>query len=97
MDKIPLSNLIVELRRQLEEAQRQGQDQDIRFQIEDVELELQVTSSLEGGAKAGFKLWVIDAEATGKAVEQSVQKIKFKLKPMDTEGRPIDVSDDDTI
>jgi hypothetical protein len=90
---IALSDVIVDLRRELLKAQEKGRDQDLKFRVEDIEVELQVTATKEAGAEGGGKFWVYNAKAQGKLGKQSVQKLKFKLKPETADDKPLKVKD----
>jgi chorismate synthase len=93
--KIPLADLLIELRRELEEARRAGEDQNLRFRVESVEVELKVTVSKGAEAGAGFKFWVINGDAKGKIAAESVQTLRLKLDPINADGSDTLVSDRD--
>ncbi len=95
MSKIELSELIVELRRELLEARARGEREDLRFQVEEVEIEVNLATTKEGSAKTGVKFWVLNAETQGKLAAETVQKVRIKLKPLDAAGGPTLVSDED--
>jgi len=99
--KIPLADLLIELRRELEEARRAGEDQNLRFRVESVEVELKVTVSKSAEAGAGFKFWVIDGDAKGKIAAESVQTLRLKLDPLvsDAQGNPVplDINDERSL
>ncbi len=94
-NKIGLSDVIVNLRSELVRAQKEGEGKGVRFRVEDIEVELQVTATQEAGVEGGVKFWVYNAKAEGKLAKQGVQKLKFKLKPGGPDGRPIEVADHD--
>ena len=83
---ILLSELIAELRRELAEAQVQGQGIHPRLRIEEAEIELQVVITREDNAGIGVKFWVLNADIKDKHADATTQKIKLKLKPSDVEG-----------
>ena len=97
--KIPLADMIVALRKELLQAQQKGADEDLRFRVEDVEMEVQVTVSTDAQTQAGFDFWVIDAKTKAKVSAQSLHKIKLKLTPFQgdpaqpDENKPVTVSD----
>jgi hypothetical protein len=95
LELIPLAEAISALRTQLAEAQRQGRDQEIRFEVGDVEVEFQVVveREAEAGGKIGFRLFGLGSEATagGKLADARTQMIKLTLTPK-TSGRRIDIS-----
>lgn len=64
MDKIPLSEMLAELRKQLLEAQDLGKDAPLKFLIEDVELEVQLATTRGADGSVGVKFWVYNAALT---------------------------------
>jgi len=92
MEGVELSTMLASLRKELGKAQQEGDGKEIKFAVSDVELELQLTVTEEGGGKAGVKFWVVNAETGGKITSQSIQKIKLNLKP-ETNGETTKVAD----
>lgn len=86
MEKIALSKMIAELRQELAQAQKQGGDDDLKFRVEDIELELKVVATEGGKLGAGVKFWVINAEGEGNYSSELVQTVRLKLKPEDSKG-----------
>jgi len=86
MTRIELSDMIVGLRKELQEAQAKAEKEDLKFKVESIDVEVQVTVSkeanVEGSAK--WKFWVF-GEAEGKAgvgvAKETVQTIRLKLTP----------------
>jgi hypothetical protein len=101
MDKIPLADMLIELRSELDHAQKEGDGKALRFHIETIDLELQVTASESGEVGGGFKFWVVNGDAKGKVAAESLQKLHLKLNPIavDDAGneRPANIADDDVI
>jgi hypothetical protein len=95
-ERIALSDMIVDLRRELLEAQQSGTNQDLKFNIEEIEVELQITASREVGAEVGVKFWVYNANAHGKLADVAVQKLRLKLKPILASGTDFTVGDRDS-
>lgn len=93
-DEILLADAIEALRAQLSEAMKAGEGKDVRFRVEDLELELQAVVTREAtgktGAKGGIKFWLVSGEASaevgGKVGSSSVQRIKLRLKPVGPDG-----------
>ncbi len=92
MERTSLSQVLIQLRRDLLEAQKEGEGQDLRFVVEDAEVELQVvaTSDTEGGI--GVRFWVISAEGGAKAGDTLTQTLRLKLSSVDQHGNPVYVS-----
>ena len=97
MDMIPLSEMLAELRKELLEAKWEGQSSDLKFLIEDIEIELQIVTTKGGKGGGGVKFWVYNAEAEVNASQAQTQKLKLKLKPVGRDEKPIKVSDPDNL
>lgn len=92
-DTFELSDVIANLRQNLEHAKQQGSGEDLQFLLDDIELEFQVVITKEGGGKFNIKFWVLNAAADGKYTNAVTQKIKMKFKVKDnTSGEPLAVS-----
>lgn len=73
--------MIGQLRQELSAAIREGEGEDLRFELRPVELELTVAVSKEAGPNAKVRFWVIELGADGKAASQATQKITLTLDP----------------
>jgi hypothetical protein len=78
-----LVEVLAALRSQLSEARHQGEGQDLRFSLEDIEVELSFQISKDATAKGGVKFWVVTADLGGKIASEAVQKVKLKMKLSD--------------
>lgn len=78
---IELSRMIAAVRWELAQAEQQGRDQDVRFRVEEVELELAVTLEHTETVGAGVKVWVIEAGADDTKRVARAHKMKVKLTP----------------
>ncbi len=85
-DKIPLSDLLVELRKELLDAQNKAEQAQLRFKVEDIDLELKVGATSSGTVGGGVKFWVYNAEAKGTISTEAVQTIRLKLSPVSADG-----------
>jgi len=85
--QIPLAAMLGELRTELLQAQGAGAGSALLFQIEDIEVELQIAATQEAEGGVGIKFWVLDASAKLKDSAVSTQKVKLKLKVVDRQGR----------
>ena len=97
MAKLELSDMIVGPREELLDAQTKGADQGLRFDVEQIEIEAQVTvaKSAMAETKGGWKFWVVDAEAKigGEISKENVHTVKVTLKPKQ-DGEPLQVDRD---
>lgn len=78
---IELSEMIRELRQQLNSALADGADDPVRFEVGPVEIEASVAVTREAGADAKVRLWVVDAGANGKYAHAQTQRITLTLNP----------------
>ncbi len=83
-----LSRVIQTLREDLTAAAREGDGQTIRFNVQNIDIELQAVVEKEAGGEAGAKakFWVLDANAKlkGEYKKAITHKIKLSLQPVDT-------------
>jgi len=93
---LELSDMIVGLRKEIQQAQAKAAKEDLKFSVESVEIEAQVTVSMEGSAKAGvkWKFWIVseaDAEIAGRVSREKVHTIRLTLTPEQDSGEPVKV------
>ena len=87
---VELAEAIGQLRTQLNRAIREGEGEDLRFEVKDLELELQVVvtkdAKVAGKVEAGVKFWLLgagtaSAEGGLSKSESQVQRIRLQLRP----------------
>ncbi len=97
MSKIALSEMLIELREELLKA-AESKDARLKLLVEEVEIELQVTTEKKAGGGGGVKFWVYNADAKVEAGDAKTQKFKLTLKPVHPESvEPYDVGDEDEL
>ena len=84
-DRVELSSLIKSLRSELTKAQKEGEGQDLRFTVDSIELELQVTTTGRAGGEGGVKFWVFNAKGKVDVSKASMQKMKLSMKLAESE------------
>jgi hypothetical protein len=95
--KIELAEMLTELRAQLLKARGEGAGEALKFEIADVEIEVQIATTKEAEGKGGVKFWVYNAEAGVAASEGTTQRLKLKMQPIGADGKPLAVSDKDRL
>ncbi|AVZ72432.1 hypothetical protein SLUN_09735 [Streptomyces lunaelactis] len=82
MTGIPLASAIADLRSELQKAILAGAREPLRFELDTVELELQVAITTTGSAEAKVGLWsVLTAGASAEHSHGSVHKLTLRLSP----------------
>ena len=80
---LELADVITALRKELIKAQQDGDGENIRFNVNNVEVELETVVTKEADGKLGIKFWVVEANAGGKYQNASKQKIKLSLEAVE--------------
>jgi hypothetical protein len=94
---LALTEVIAQLRAELAEAMRSGEDEELRFELGPVELELTVGVEKEAKPGAKAKFWVLELGAETRFGSTSTQRIKLTLDPRHTAvpGRRPTISGDE--
>jgi hypothetical protein len=95
---LALSEVIAQLRAELAEAMRAGENEQLRFELGPVEVELTVGVDKEAKPGAKAKFWVLELGTETRFEATSTQRIKLTLDPRDTAqpGRRPTISGDAT-
>lgn len=83
-----LADVVAQLRADLAAAIAQGENERLRFEVGQVELDLSVTVTRSGTAKAGVRFWVVEAGGEGSVSKESVQRLHLTLQPRDVWAAP---------
>jgi hypothetical protein len=94
MEKLALSDVIFQLRDELEAASNKAEGANLTFEVQDIDLELQVVVTREGKTGIKAKFWVLEANAEGKLGDAVTQKVRLKLKAAKGKA-PLNVAGDD--
>jgi hypothetical protein len=89
-----LAQAIGGIRAELTEAMASATDEQLRFDVGDVELEFTVDVRRDRQAKGGVRVWVADLGGGGGTVRGSANRLKVILHPVDSvTGRTPRVAD----
>jgi len=83
VDGIDLTNVIQQLRYDIEKTWWEGQQSAVAMEVGPVELEVSVAVEKSGDAKLGVKFYVINASTGAKGSVTDTQRIKIVLTPRD--------------
>jgi Trypsin-co-occurring domain 2 len=78
---VTIAEALKQLRKQLEDAQREGAGQQPQFITKSVEVELGVVFKSEVDNAVGLKAWFLDISGNSKRGDETVHKIKLVLEP----------------
>ncbi len=80
--RIPLAKMLGQLRQELLDAKAEGESKDLKFLVDDIEIELQMATTQESEDGIGIKFWVLNADMKDKDSAVATQKLKLRLKAM---------------
>jgi hypothetical protein len=79
-----LSDLIEDLRKELQTAAQRSSGQDLVFEIEKAELEAKVVVSNAGKGETGVRFWVVNAGGAYEHKGEQTHTVKLTLLPKST-------------
>jgi hypothetical protein len=90
---IPLADLIDAIRAELETAAITARNRSLQFEVKDVQLEVEVTTTGTRGAEGGLKVWALTVGASGSRANTASQKVTLTLSAVGPDGAKFQVSD----
>ena len=76
---IELADLLASLRSEIDRARLEAAGKDVRFRINSIDLELQVSVEKTKEGKGGVKFWVLTANGGGSAKSAQTHVVKLSL------------------
>jgi hypothetical protein len=92
-DNVTVADAIKQLRTQLEEAQREGANKDLRFLANSVEVELAIVFKSESEGGGDVKAWFLDVSGKARAANETTHRVKLVLEPVGRDGKSTLVGD----
>ena len=89
---VPIALAIQSLRQELSQAIASSENEDLRFKLGTVELELQIEVSSEGSGQAGVQFGVVSLGAEGTHTRGATHTIKLTLEPVTSSGEDVKVA-----
>jgi len=90
---IPLADLVNAVRRELETAAIAARDQQLQFEVQDLQLEVDVATTGTREAEGGLKIWVLTIGAKGSRENAATHRVTLNLGAVSAEGTKFRVSD----
>jgi hypothetical protein len=82
------------VRTELQRAAFNARNQELQFEVHDVQLELNVTTTGTREAEGGLKVWVVTIGASGSRANATSQKVTLTLGAVGPDGAKFQVSDE---
>ena len=90
---VGLADAIGQVRAELEQAIKDGEESPVAFRAGPVEMEFEVAFTRTGGVSGGFQLSVLSFGAKGEKSKAATHRVKVALTPADREGRDVLIGD----
>ncbi|MFJ1767854.1 trypco2 family protein [Amycolatopsis sp. NPDC088138] len=84
--EIELADAVASVRDELMAAATRGAGSDVEFVVGPIELEFAVEMRRDAKVKAGFKAWLVSADAEGGLAQGRTHKVKLTLTPQKAGG-----------
>jgi NTP-dependent ternary system trypsin peptidase co-occuring protein len=91
--RIPLADLVNAVRAELETAALSARNQQLQFEVQDVQLEVEVMTTGTREAGGGLQVWVVTVGAKGSKANAATQKVTLNLSAVMPDGTKFRVSD----
>lgn len=95
INKVGLRETLEALRIELSESILVSEGKEIRFEVGEIELEVQFVVENSKDGKGGVKFWVVEMGGGISEKNATVQKLKIPLKPIWKDGKPVWTGSDD--
>jgi hypothetical protein len=85
-EPIGLAEAIRKVRAELAVARRDGEHDELRFRLGEVQLQFEVQLTREGGGEAGVKLWVVSVGAKASVTSGQTHTVTVAMVPQTVEA-----------
>ncbi|MDB9429096.1 hypothetical protein PN482_09335 [Microcystis aeruginosa CS-555/01A07] len=95
INKVGLRETLEALRVELSKSILASEGEQIRFEVGDIELEVQFVVEQSKEGKGGLKFWVVEMGGGVTNKDTITHRIKIPLKPIWKDGKPVLTGSDD--
>jgi hypothetical protein len=95
INNVGLRETLEALRVELSKSILASEGEQIRFQVGDIELEVQFVVEQSKEGKGGLKFWVVEMGGGVTNKDTITHRIKITLKPIGKDGKPVLTGSDD--
>lgn len=96
INKVGLRETLEALRVELSKSILAAEGEQIRFEVGEIELEVQFVVEQSKEGKGGLKFWVVEMGGGTTNKDTITHRIKIPLKPIWKDGKPIQTGSDDS-
>jgi Trypsin-co-occurring domain 2 len=89
MEPIGLKEAIEVLRKELSESILAAADEELRFKVGQITVEMQLAVERKAEGKAGIKFWVLELGGQGSHGTTETHKVTIPLTPIGSDGNPV--------
>jgi hypothetical protein len=91
--RLPLADLIDAVRGELQRAAAEARNAELQFEVQDVNLEVEVAATGTKGVDGGIKLWAFTLGGKASKSDTATQTVTLKLGAVNKTGGKFHVSD----
>ena len=95
INKVGLRETLEALRVELSKSILASEGEQLRFEVGDIELEVQLVVEQSKEGKGGLKFWVVEMGGGVTNKDTITHRIKIPLKPIGKDGKPVLTASDD--
>ena len=95
IQKLGLKETLEALRIEISESILDSDGKEIRFEMGEIELEIQVVVEKSKEGKGGVKFWVVEMGGVARNIDAITHKIKISLNPKWQDGKLVLTGSDD--
>ena len=89
MNRLSLNDTIGAIRSELAQSILAAQDEEIRFELGEIDLEFQIEIERNAEGSGGIRFWIVEFGAKASQSSTVTHRVSLKLKPISNDGRPI--------
>src|SRR3954462_4508830 len=90
---LELAALIDAVRSEMQTAAARGRGQALQFEVQEVNLDVEVTATVAKEASGGIKIWVLTAGGKASKADAATHRINVRMTAIDDEGNGVQVAD----
>jgi hypothetical protein len=92
--RMPLADLIHAVRLELQEAADRAANEQLKFEVGEVDLQVEVLSTGSRDVEGGIKLWVLNVGGKGTRTQSNAHTVTLHLTASGPEGTRLKVEDE---